>query len=345
MDAAAPTGTPADHGFRMPPETARHDRMLMAWPCRRELWGTELDAARRAYADVANAVAAFEPVTMVVPDAAAATEARGLLTGTVELVELPIDDSWMRDSGPIFALDAVGRRAGVHFRFNAWGEKFAGWDRDEAAGAVLAERYGDVAFEAPIVLEGGSILVDGQGRLVTTEQCLLSPNRNPGLERSGIEDALRAFLGVTEVVWLGRGLIADRDTDGHVDIIATVTDAGQLLLQSRPPDDPDHEAMAENHERAVAAGLDVVAFPPLAYDEVAGTRVPNGYLNLTLCNGGVIVPLAGGTSIDTDEEALELLTTAFPERDVVGVPGLVIAYGGGGPHCITQQVPARVDGT
>ncbi len=313
----------------------------MAWPCRSEMWGNQLSAARRDYAEVANAVAAFEPVTMVVPDEAAADEARSLLSVGVNLVELPIDDSWMRDNGPIFVLDEEGRRAGVHFRFNAWGEKFAGWDRDEAAGGVLAEQHGDLVFEAPIVLEGGSILVDGQGRLVTTEQCLLAPNRNPELDQTAIEDALRSYLGVTGVVWLGSGLADDRDTDGHIDGIATLNDAGQLLLQSRPPGDPDHETMAENRERAIAAGLDVVAFPPMAYGEVAGTPVSNAYLNLTLCNGGVIVPLAGGPSADDDEEALQHLKAAFPGRDVVGVPGLVIAYGGGGPHCITQQVPTR----
>ncbi len=313
----------------------------MAWPCRLELWGSELDAARRDYAEVANAIAAFEPVTMVVPDAPAAAGARALLAGAVDLVELPLDDSWMRDIGPIFVLDAAGRRAGVHFRFNAWGEKFVGWDHDEAAGGLLAERFGDVVFEAPIVLEGGSFLVDVRGRLVTTEQCLLAPNRNPDLNRSEIEDALRAYLGVTDVVWLGRGLVADRDTDGHVDCIATFTDAGQLLLQSRPAGDPDHETMAENRERALATGLEVVSFPPLAYGEVAGTSVPNAYLNLTLCNGAAIVPLAGGDAAESDEEALERIAAAFPGREIVGVPGLVIAYGGGGPHCITQQVPLR----
>jgi agmatine deiminase len=313
----------------------------MAWPCRRELWGSELEAAKHDFTEVANAIAAFEPVTMVVPDAVAAAEARALLTGAVDLVELPIDDSWMRDSGPIFALDASGRRAGVHFRFNAWGRKFVGWDRDEAAGGALAELYGDVVFEAPIVLEGGSFLVDGQGRLVTTEQCLLDPNRNPDLDRSAIEDALRSYLGVTDVIWLGPGLVDDRDTDGHIDCIATFTDSGQLLLQSRPPGDPDHEGMAENHERALAAGLEVISFPPLAYGDVAGASVPNAYLNLILCNGAAIVPVAGGAATDVDEEALERIAAAFPGREVVGVPGLVIAHGGGGPHCITQQVPLR----
>ena len=338
-----PADTPAAHGFRMPPETAAQERILMGWPCRLELWGGELERGKRAYAEVANTIAAFEPVTMVVSDGAAATEARTLLSGAVELVELPLDDSWMRDSGPIFTLDPAGRRAGVHFRFNAWGEKFVGWDRDEAAGGVLAERYGDVCFDAPIVLEGGSFLVDARGRLVTNEQCLLNPNRNPDLDRSGIEDALRAYLGVTEVIWLGLGLVEDRDTDGHIDLIATFTDEGKLLLQSRPPGDPDHEGMAENHERAVAAGLEVVDFPPLAHGEVAGASVPNAYLNLTLCNGAAIVPVAGGAATGTDEDALERLAAAFPAREVIGVPGLVIAHGGGGPHCITQQVPLRTE--
>jgi agmatine deiminase len=341
MSTDALTGTPADHGFRMPPETAPQERMLMAWPCRTELWGSELEAGWRDYAEVANAIAAFEPVTMVVADAAAAVEARARLTGAVELLEIPLDDSWMRDNGPIFTLDAAGRRAGVHFRFNAWGGKYVGWDRDEAAGGVLAERYGDVVVDAPIVLEGGSFLVDGQGRLVTNEQCLLHPNRNPELDRSAIEDALRAYLGVTEVIWLGLGLVDDRDTDGHLDGFATFTDDGQLLLQSRPAGDPDHEGMAENHERAVAAGLEVISFPPLAYGEVAGASVPNAYLNLTLCNGAAIVPIAGGASIESDEDALERIAAAFPGREVIGVPGLVIAHGGGGPHCITQQVPLR----
>ncbi|MEI8050924.1 MAG: agmatine deiminase family protein [Actinomycetes bacterium] len=341
MTGSISPGSPAARGFRMPAETALHDRMLMAWPCRRELWGTALEEAKRAFATVANTIAAFEPVTMVVADQRAALEAQALLTAAVDVFEIPIDDSWVRDSGPIFALDDLGNRAGVHFRFNAWGEKFTGWDHDEAAGGVLAAEFSDEVISAPIVLEGGSLLIDDQGRVVTTEQCLLAPNRNPELDQSMIEEALRAYLGATEVIWLGRGLVGDRDTDGHVDCIATFNDAGQLVLQSRPPGDPDHEAMAENRDRAIAAGLDVVDFPPLSVGEVAGVPALNAYLNVALCNGGVIVPLAGGAARSADEEALDRLAVAFPDREVVGVPGLVIGHGGGGPHCITQQVPAR----
>ena len=325
----------------MPPETALHDRMIMKWPCRRELWGDHIDEAKLAYCGVANAIAAFEPVTMVVPDQSSAGEARSMLSSDIELIEISIDDSWVRDSGPIFTLSDDGQRAGVHFRFNAWGEKFVGWDRDEAAGGTLAERYGDEVFDVPIVLEGGSILVDGQGRLVTTEQCLLAANRNPSLDRDEIEGTLQAALGVSEVIWLGQGLVADRDTDGHVDCIATFNDTGDLILQSRPLGDPDHETMAENRERALAAGLTVIDFPPLAMGEVGGASALNAYLNMALCNGGVIVPMAGGSAAESDAEALELIAAAFPSREVVGVPGMVIGLGGGGPHCITQQVPAR----
>ena len=213
----------------------------MAWPCRRELWGGQLDAAKREYAGVANAVADFEPVTMVVSSPADAAEARPILAGAVDVVQLPLDDSWLRDSGPIFCLDDRGRRAGVHFRFNAWGRKYAGWDRDEATGGILAARFGDVCYQAPLILEGGSILPDPAGRLLTTEQCLLHPSRNPELSREEIDRDLRADLGVEDVVWLKQGLLEDRDTDGHVDLIATFVDSGALLLQSRPPGDPDHE--------------------------------------------------------------------------------------------------------
>ncbi len=325
----------------MPPETARHERTLMGWPCRRELWGYELAGAKREFAEVANAVVAFEPVTMVAANASDAAEARAALSAAVQVIEVPLDDSWIRDNGPIFALDGTGRRAGIHFGFNAWGGKFEGWERDEAAGGVLAERYGDVVYQAPLVLEGGSISIDEGGRVVTTEQCLLHPNRNPEWEKADIDVALRDFLGAEAVVWLDRGLHEDRDTDGHVDLIASFTDAGSLLLQSRPLGEPDHEPMVQNRERAVASGLDVIDFTPLAHGYVAGQRVVHSYLNLYLCNGAAVVPLAGPVDEGSDQEALDVLAQIFSSREIVGVPGLVMAFGGGGPHCITQQVPAR----
>lgn len=337
--------TPGADGLTMPGEFAPHERTLMGWPCRRDLWEGELAQAKREYADVANAIAAFEPVTMVAASAADADEARRALTGDVEIVELPLDDSWLRDCGPIFVVDDVAaptRRAGVHFGFNAWGEKFAPWERDARIGGLLAERVGDDVRRAPMILEGGSITVDGTGTLVTTEQCLLNPNRNPHLSREDIEGHLRDWLGADRVVWLGQGLIEDRDTDGHVDLIAVFTEPGRLLLQSVGADNPNHEAMAENRERALAAGLDVIDFPTLAYATVAGEEVVASYLNLYVGNGFVVVPTAGQPDIDDD--ALARIAEAFPGREVVAVPAATVAFGGGGPHCITQQVPSVQSG-
>lgn len=323
----------------MPAEWAPHERTLMTWPCRASMWGALLPAAKEQFAGVANAIAAFEPLTMVAASAADGADARAALTSdNVDIVELPADDSWLRDNGPAFVLSADGaRRRGVCFDFNAWGGKFTPYDRDRALTRRLVEHVGDEAVAIPMVLEGGSIGVDGAGTLITTEQCLLHPNRNPGLDREAIERHLRDALGVERIVWLGRGLVEDLDTDGHVDLIAAFTRPGEVLLQQVAPDNPNAEAMAENRRRLEAAGLTVVPFPVLPYVDVAGEIVAVSHMNFYLCNGAVIVPVAG---LETDDQALATVAAAYPGREVVGVPAEVIAAGGGGPHCITQQVPA-----
>ena len=320
----------------MPPETGPHERTLISWPCRRELWGPALDDAKFEYAGVAKAVSRFEPVTVVASNAADAAEARQAIGDGVEVIEIPLDDSWVRDNGPAFVVGGPVGRLGVHFGFNAWGGKFDGWGRDVAAGAALAERFAADTVEAPLVLEGGSFCIDSRGRLVTTEQCLLNPNRNPGHSIGDIERCLREYLGATEIVWLGGGLVGDRDTDGHVDMFTALTDEDGLLMLSRPPGDPDHEKMAENRRRVEVAGFAVSEFPLVAHGRVGGNEVMMSYLNLYLCNEGVVVPLAG---VPSDDEALQRIRAAYPDRRVAGVPGLTMAYGGGGPHCITQQVP------
>jgi len=312
----------------------------MGWPCRVELWGDQIDQARADYAAVANAIAAFEPVTMIAnpgPDSAAARAACG---EGVEIAQLGLDDSWLRDCGPIYTYGADGARVAIHFVFNAWGEKFTPWDRDAAVGALIARQLGDPVRESSLVLEGGSILTDGAGTLLTTEQCLLHPSRNPARTRDQIETELRAQLGVQRIIWLGDGLVEDRDTDGHVDLIAAFTPGGGVLLQTVPEENPNHSACEENRARLQAAGIAVTPLPHLPYAEVAGERVAAGYLNLYIGNRGVIVPVSGA---DTDSEALAIIAAAYPGREIVPVPGAVLAYGGGGPHCITQQVPIARD--
>jgi agmatine deiminase len=322
--------------MRLPAEWEPHERTLMGWPCRLELWGETIGRAREEYAAVANAIAEFEPVTMIANPGEEAATARAACTGNVEILELPLDDSWLRDCGPIYVFDDAGGRIAAHFRFNAWGEKFSPWDRDAQVGRLVAEALGDEVRSAPIVLEGGSILSDGAGSLLTTEQCLLHPNRNPSLGRAEIEAVLSEFLGVQPIVWLGKGLVEDRDTDGHVDLVASFTGPRRALLQSVPGDNVNCENCQENLERLHAAGIEVAEFPFLPYAEVAGETVAVSYLNLYVCNGAVIVPVSGA---ETDPAALALIGQAFPGREVVPVPGAVLAYGGGGPHCITQQVP------
>ncbi|HUY58184.1 MAG TPA: agmatine deiminase family protein [Solirubrobacteraceae bacterium] len=323
--------------MRYPGEWEPHERTIMGWPCRTSLWGPTLERARTDYAVVANAIADFEDVTMIAASTQDAQAARSACAGRVEIVELPIDDSWLRDSGPIYVVDDHGGRVAVHFGFNAWGEKFPPWDKDAEIGGLIARELGDEVRRAPMVLEGGSVISDGAGTIVTTEQCLLAPNRNPSLSRGAIEELLADYLGAERLVWLGQGLVEDRDTDGHIDMIAAFASAGRALVQTVMDENPNRARCEENLGRFADAGIETIEVPFLPYAEIAGERVAVGYLNFYVCNGAVIVPVTG---IDFDDEALAIISGAFPGRSVVPVPGATIAYGGGGPHCITQQVPA-----
>jgi agmatine deiminase len=332
-----------ESGLRMPAEWAPHERTLIAWPAREATWrDTSIDDARDVHAEVVAAVAAFEPVTLVADPAHADDARRRVTAENVELLTLPIDDSWLRDNGPIVVTDPeTGSRAGIDFGFNAWGEAFTPYDKDAAVARKLLDRLGIERFASPIVLEGGSIAVDGEGTLVTTEQCLLNPNRNPLLSREEIARELSLQLGAERVVWLGQGLVEDADTDGHVDNVCAFLAPGRVLLQTAASDDdPNHANAADNVERLHAAGIEVVPFELLPRTARAdGTPVAIPYTNFYLCNGAAIVPLAR-LDADMDAEALRRLRELLPGREVVGVPGRVLALGGGGVHCITQQVPA-----
>jgi agmatine deiminase len=232
-------------------------------------------------------------------------------------------------------------RAGVDFGFNGWGEKFVPYDADarfaERVLALLGEERRDAT---QLVLEGGSIAVDGEGTLVTTEQCLLEERRNPQLAREEIEAELRAQLGVERVVWLGLGLVEDHDTDGHVDNVCAFVAPGRVVLQTVAEEgNPNFDACQENLRRLRDAGLDVVELPWLPYVPGEEPAVVVPYTNFYVCNGALIVPT---DARETDAEALALLESLYPGREAVPVPGRTLALGGGGVHCITQQVPAVV---
>jgi agmatine deiminase len=329
----------------MPAETAAHERTVMCWPARHALYGDLVPAAERAHAEVAMTIARFEPVTMLTaPGSGAAVEKQ--CGGAVDVVELPLDDSWFRDSGPIYVLSADGsRRVALDWIFNAWGEKFAPWDDDAAVARRWAEHAGHEVRSVPMVLEGGSIAVDGVGTIVTTEQCLLHPNRNPGLTRADIQNRLGAELGVTTVVWLPHGLALDDDTDGHVDNIAAFARPGTLVVQGcDDPDEDDWQRCNVNRRCALgtidAAGrpLDVVDVPVLPFTVVAGRRVAVPYLNYYAGNGFVVVPVCGHPA---DGDMVAVIAEQYPGRETIALDvGAILAYGGGGIHCITQQVPA-----
>ncbi|HMK10237.1 MAG TPA: agmatine deiminase [Acidimicrobiales bacterium] len=347
--------TPRADGFHMPPEWARHDGCWMLWPHRADTWREGGAPAQRAFAAVAAAIVTSERVWMGAPaDQCAA--AREHLAESIEVVEVPSDDAWMRDVGPTFVVDDHGHRRGVDWMFNAWGGLYGSWQQDDAVAARVLEHTGDVGHRAPLVLEGGSIEVDGEGTVLTTEQCLLNPNRNPSLSRADIEHELREHLGVERVVWLGDGVVDD-ETSGHIDNLARFVRAGVVALTwTDDDDDPQHTVSFDARRRLEASGLDVrlvpspgplfmtaeeaagVAVVPGTKVRAAGDRLAGSYANFYVANGAVIVPLLDERH---DDAALAILGDLFPDRPVVGVPAREILLGGGNIHCITQQVPSR----
>jgi len=335
--------TPTHDGFHMPGEWAPHERCWMAWPCRPETWPEDggLERARSAYAAVARAISSFEPVTMVARPADAEGAKLSLGSG-VAVSTAPLSDSWMRDIGPSFVVDGKGGVAGVHWGFNAWGGNYAACDEDRDVARVILENLGINRHAAPLVMEGGSFHVDGEGTLITTEQCLLNPNRNPGLDRTEIEAALRSHLGVRSIVWLGRGYEED-ETDGHIDEILTYVRPGVVMtVTTDDTADPNHAIFADNIARLRAARdargreLEVATVRIPARREDRGVRLTLSYTNLYIANGGVVMPAFDDPA---DEEALRVVRGLFPDRRVTTVPAVDIVRGGGGIHCITQQQP------
>jgi agmatine deiminase len=352
--------TPAEDGFRMPGEFEPHSGCWMAWPERPDNWRLGAKPAQAAYAAVAAAIAASEPVTMAVSDAQF-ENARAVLPAEVRVVEVSADDAWVRDHGPTFVVDGKGGRRGVDWHFNAWGGIYSPWDRDERVAAKVLEVEVADRYQAPIVLEGGSIHVDGEGTVLSTEECLLNPNRNPELSKEQIERTLLDYLGAEKVVWLGAGVFED-ETDGHVDNLACFARPGTVLLTwTDDEDDPQHAISRDARERLEAntdargRSLEVVTLPSpgplqLTAEEaagidaregtqarLAGERLAGSYVNFYLGNSRIVMPLLDPRH---DEEAAAILRRVFPEREVVGVPAREILLGGGNIHCITQQVPA-----
>lgn len=342
LDADDPC--PARDGYSMPAEWSPHVRTWMCWPCRLEAWGSPdgFLRAKQAVARVARAISSFEPVTMAVRENDAA-EARLATSGRVEIFEVPLDDSWARDTGPTFVV-SESSVAAVSWQFNGWGNKYRPWTEDAEFASRLARRADVRCYRAPLFCEGGAIHTDGEGTVITTEQCVLNENRNPHLSRQQVEERLALFIGARKIIWLGSGF-SDDETDGHVDNIACFASPGRVLVgvpsERRHPDyEPVADAMRllANARDAEGRKLEVLEIlqPRKQRQDWRGRQLQASYINFYLANGGVVMPSFDDAN---DERARAAVAEAFPGRDILQVEALDIVQGGGGIHCIAQQEP------
>ena len=323
--------------FKMPPEWAPQDWLWIGFPHDAQEWPEVLGRAQEQIAGFANAVAeSGQQVRLLVRDAANEARARQLVTGSVKLERRTYGDVWLRDTGPLVLCDGQGNRAARRFGFNGWGGKYL-MEGDQTIGAELA-RDADLPLKvADWILEGGAIDGDGAGLVVTTEQCLLNPNRNPQLSREQIEERLIRDLGFTRVLWLGDGLINDH-TDGHVDNLGRFVAANTLCLpRATGTADPNAAIYSDAKRRAEEAGVTVKDIPSPGRI-TSGDRIePASYANFAITSHLVVVPTFGSPH---DEDGVAAIAELFPERATIGLPGDAVLAGGGGFHCASQQMPS-----
>ena len=347
----------------MPAEWEPHLATYLVWPHNLDTWPGKFEPIPPLFARMAAAIAHFEPLRIIVNDAAAIAGVCAMIINAptpdgaaarmdrIDLVAIPTNDSWVRDHGPIFvnrmasAGGDLAAQIALDWRFNSWGEKYGRFDLDDVVPRRLGEHYHFDVIEPGVVLEGGSIDVNGAGSLMTTEACLLNKNRNPSMSRAEIEEYLRVYLGVTNILWLGDGIAGD-DTDGHIDDLARFVGPRTIVtvIESDPADENYRvlndnlarlRALRDEHGRPFT--IETLPMPPaLHYD---GTRLPASYANFYIVNGGAIVPTF---DCATDAVAIATLERLFPGRRVVGLPATDLVWGLGAVHCLTQQHPFSV---
>ena len=355
--------TPKQQGFSMPGEWAAQEAVWMIWPYRTDNWRDNAQPAQQAFAQVAAAILQKTPVFMAVP-VSEMEKARKTMPAEVTLYEMESDDAWTRDTGPSIVKNAHGERIGIDWVFNAWGGEDGGlyfpWDQDQLIAKQISAMHELESFSTPLVLEGGSIHVDGEGTLLTTAECLLNPNRNPDLTQDDIEEILQECLGVTNFIWLPDGVYND-ETDGHVDNMCCFVRPGEVALHWTDDEtDPQYaRSMAaltvlENTVDAQGRRLKVWKLPapgPLyarenetndvqkgnAIERVEGNRLAGSYVNYLISNQQIIFPLFDES---TDQQAQQLFQQMYPDYLITGVLAREILLGGGNIHCITQQIPA-----
>jgi agmatine deiminase len=341
--------TPASLGYRMPAEWYPHAATWLTWPKDPVTWPDRVPAVQDIFLQFIDALTPHERVCLLVDNAAVAADVRQRCQGRaarpehLDLVEVETVDSWIRDYGPNFLIGPDGQLALNHWRFNAWGGKYEALMRDASVPSRLTALAGVTTFEPGIVLEGGSIDVNGAGTVLTTEQCLLHPNRNPGLSRTDIEGYLRLHLGVQQVLWLGDGIEGD-DTDGHIDDITRFVSTDTIVtVVEDDPADANHRPLRDNLERLQSARQPngepwrIVTLPMPGHVMAEGDRLPASYANFYIANRVVLVPVYAHAN---DAVAIEILAGLFPAHRIVPIQCEPLVWGMGSIHCVTQQQPA-----
>lgn len=355
--------TPKQDGFRMPGEHEPQDQVWLAWPIREDNWRESGLPAQEAFTAIAKAVAQVTPVTVIAQTSHVVT-AHQALGDDIRVIELPYNDCWMRDIGGTYVVNDQGERRAVSWHFNAWGGDVDGlyspWDLDDAVAPQMAAITGDDYYQAPLILEGGSIHCDGEGTVYTTEECLLHPSRNPNLSKQDIEKHLTDYLNIEKIIWLKDGLFND-ETNGHVDNLLHVIRPGVIALTwCDDENDPQYaisraayDVLSQNTD-AKGRLIEIIKLPlpgPLYMSDAeskglvqshgmernAGERLGGSYANFLISNQAVIFPLL---DVDNDAKAKQVLSEAFPDHQIIGVPTREVLLGGGNIHCITQQVPS-----
>jgi len=335
----------------MPAEWEPHAATWLAWPHNLDTWPGKFPPIPSIYVAMVHALHTSEQVNICVNDTEAAARVRELLSqvgvdlSKVALYEIPTNDTWARDHGPIFLTRMHNGQielAVTDWIFNSWGGKYGPWDLDDVVPQKIAAQFGLPLFEPGIVLEGGSIEVNGCGTLLTTEACLLNPNRNPSLSRTEIEEYLCAYLGVTKIVWLGDGIVGD-DTDGHIDDLARFVEPTTVVCVAEDdPADVNYAVLRDNLTRLQGMTdqegrlVRVIPLPMPSPVEYEGNRLPASYANFYIANTVVLVPTY---ACPNDQRALAILQALFPTRQVVGIPCRDLVWGLGAFHCVTQQQP------
>ncbi len=344
--------TPHELGYRMPAEWERHEATWLSWPHKEESWPGAFEPIPGIFVEITRHLATSELVRINVTDEEFAARVRELLRrsgidlSAIRVHLIPTNDAWVRDHGPIYVVREIeGRRerAIIDWNYNAWGGKYPPYDLDDAVPARIAEEMGERLFQPGIVMEGGALDVNGCGTLITTESCLLNPNRNPQLSREQIESCLKDYLGASHILWLGEGILGD-DTDGHVDELTRFV--GPETVVTALEDDPTDEnygPLRENYERLRrmknqdGRPLRILTLPmpgPVYHGE---QRLPASYANFYIANKVVLAPTYRH---ENDARALALLQELFPDRRVIGIDCTDLVWGLGAIHCVTQQQPA-----